>query len=136
MKRILIATLTVVGLNATAQNQVLTKELLWQLGRVNPVGITEKGDYLIYKVGTPNVDKNTIEYKTYQVTVDGKRIKELENTNGLIEDKNLSPDGKYKLSAEEVKVTKVLGKDRYPNLKESSFRYLASSILILMVRNE
>jgi len=120
MKRILIATLTVVGLNATAQNQVLTKELLWQLGRVNPVGITEKGDYLIYKVGTPNVDKNTIEYKTYQVTVDGKRIKELENTNGLIEDKNLSPDGKYKLSAEEVKVTKVLGKDRYPNLKESN----------------
>ena len=83
MKRILLATLSVIALQASAQDNVMTKELLWQLGRVNPVGITEKGDYLIYKVGVPNVDKNTVEYKTYQVTVDGKRIKELENSDGL-----------------------------------------------------
>lgn len=120
MKRILLATLSVIAINATAQDKVMTKELLWQLGRVNPVGITEKGDFLIYKVGTPNVDKNTIEYKTYQISIDGKRIKELENTNGLLKDRNLSPDGKYKLSAEEVKVKKVLGKDRYPNLTEAN----------------
>ena len=120
MKRILLATLSVIALQASAQDKVMTKELLWQLGRVNPVGITEKGDFLIYKVGVPNVDKNTVEYKTYQVTVDGKRIKELENTDGLIKDRNLSPDGKYQLSAEEVKVNKVLGKDRYPELKESN----------------
>jgi len=120
MKRILLATLSVIALQASAQDNVMTKELLWQLGRVNPVGITEKGDFLIYKVGIPNVDKNTVEYKTYQVTVDGKRIKELENTDGLIKDRNLSPDGKFKLSAEEVKVNKVLGKDRYPELKEAN----------------
>lgn len=120
MKRILLATLSVIALQASAQDKVMTKELLWQLGRVNPVGITEKGDFLIYKVGIPNVDKNTVEYKTYQVTVDGKRIKELENTDGLIKDRNLSPDGKYQLSAEEVKVNKVLGKDRYPELKEAN----------------
>ncbi len=118
MKRILLATLSVIALQASAQDKVMTKELLWQLGRVNPVGITEKGDFLIYKVGIPNVDKNTVEYKTYQVTVDGKRIKELENTDGLIKDRNLSPDGKFQLSVEEVKVNKVLGKDRYPELKE------------------
>lgn len=120
MKRILLATLSVIALQASAQDKVMTKELLWQLGRVNPVGITEKGDFLIYKVGIPNVDKNTVEYKTYQVTVDGKRIKELENTDGLIKDRNLSPDGKFKLSVEEVKINKVLGKDRYPELKEAN----------------
>ena len=120
MKRILLATLSVIALQASAQDKVMTKELLWQLGRVNPVGITEKGDFLIYKVGIPNVDKNTVEYKTYQVTVDGKRIKELENTDGLIKDRNLSPDEKFKLSVEEVKINKVLGKDRYPELKESN----------------
>ncbi len=120
MKRILLATLSVIALNVSAQNQVMTKELLWQLGRVSAVGLTEKGDFLIYKVGIPNVDKNTVEYKTYQVTVDGKRIKELENADGLIKDRNLSPNGKFKLSAEEVKVNKVLGKDRYPELKESN----------------
>lgn len=120
MKRILLATLSVIAINASAQTQVMTQELLWQLGRVAPIGITEKGDYLIYKVGIPNVDKNTVEYKTYQVTIDGKRIKELENTDGLIKDQNLSPDGKFKLSTEEVKVHKVLGKDRYPELKEAN----------------
>lgn len=120
MKRILLATLSVIATTATAQDKVMTKELLWQLGRVSPVGITEKGDYLIYKVGTPNVENNSIDYKTYQVTLDGKRIKELEKTDGLFKDRNLSPDGKYKLSAEEVKVNKVLGKDRYPNLTEAN----------------
>jgi len=120
MKHILLATLSVIAINATAQDKVMTKELLWKLGRVNPVGITEKGDYLIYKVGIPNVEKNTIEYKTYQVTIDGKQLKEIENTDGLIKDRNLSPDGIFKLSAEEVKVNKVLGKDRYPNLPESN----------------
>lgn len=120
MKRILLATLSVIATTATAQDKVMTKELLWQLGRVSPVGITEKGDYLIYKVGTPNVEKNSIDYKTYQVTLDGKRIKELEKTDGLFKDRNLSPDGKYKLSAEEVKVNNVLGKDRYPNLTEAN----------------
>ena len=33
MKRILLATLSVVALNTTAQDKVMTKELLWQLGR-------------------------------------------------------------------------------------------------------
>lgn len=120
MKRILLATLSVIATTATAQDKVMTKELLWQLGRVSPIGITEKGDYLIYKVGTPNVENNSIDYKTYQVTLDGKRIKELEKTDGLFKDRNLSPDGKYKLSAEEVKVNNVLGKDRYPNLTEAN----------------
>lgn len=120
MKRILLATLTVVAMQVHAQDNVMTKELLWQLGRVTPVGITEKGDYLIYKVGIPNIEKNSIEYKTYQVTIDGKRIKEIEKADGLIKDRNLSPNGKFKLSNEEVKVQQVMGKDRYPELKESN----------------
>ncbi len=45
MKRILLATLSVIALNVSAQNQVMTKELLWQLGRVSAVGLTEKGDF-------------------------------------------------------------------------------------------
>ena len=120
MKRFLLATLSMVALSATAQDNVMTKELLWQLGRVNPVGILENGNYLVYKVGTPNMDQNKIDYKTYQVSIDGKRIKELNNTDGLFKNTKLSPDGKYLLSTEEVKINNVLGKDRYPELKESN----------------
>lgn len=120
MRHILLAVLSVVGVEAAAQNKVMNKELLWQLGRVSPVGITKQGDYLVYKVGTPDMEKNTIEYKTYQVSMDGKNVKELENTEGLIKDKNVSPDGKYTLSHEKVKVNKVLGKDYYETMTESN----------------
>lgn len=120
MKHILLAVLSVVGVEAAAQNKVMNKELLWQLGRVSPVGITEEGDFLVYKVGTPDMEKNTIEYKTYQVSMDGKNVKELENTDGLIKDKNISPDGKYTLSHEKVKVNNVLGKDYYETMTESN----------------
>lgn len=120
MKHILLATLSVIGLQTYAQNNVMTKEMLWKLGRVTPVGLTENGDALIYKVGIPNVEKNTIESKTYQVSIDGNNVKEIQTIDGLIDDRNFSPDGKYKLSHEEVKIQKVLGKDRYPNLNEAN----------------
>lgn len=120
MKHILLAVLSVVGVQATAQNKVMTKELLWQLGRVSPVGISQDGKQLIYKVGTPNMEENTIEYKTYQVGIDGKNVKEIESTDGIIKDRNLSPDGNYTLSHEKVKINKVLGVDYYEKMTQSN----------------
>ena len=47
MKKILFLTISMIGLTATAQN-VMTPELLWQLGRVSPLGITKDGKNIIY----------------------------------------------------------------------------------------
>jgi len=119
MKKLLILTLSIAGLSANAQNKVMTKELLWELGRVNPVGLSADGKSLFYAVGTPNMAENKINSKYYQVSIDGKKFKELESLDGLVTDKNVSPDGKFKLSDEAVKVNKVLGKDYYPTMEKS-----------------
>src|SRR5690606_372741 len=89
-------------------------------GRVNPVGLSADGKHLYYAVGIPNMAENKINSKYYQISIDGKKIKELESLEGLVIDKNISPDGKFKLSDETVKVNKVLGKDYYPEMEKSN----------------
>lgn len=119
MKKLLILTLSIAGLSVSAQNKVMTKELLWELGRVNPVGLSSDGKSLFYAVGTPNMAENKIKSKYYQVTIDGKKIKELESLDGLVTDKNISPNGKFKISDQTVKINKVLGKDYYPTMEKA-----------------
>ncbi len=119
MKKILILTLSILGINAHSQQKVMTKELLWQLGRVSPIGLSEDGKYLYYKVGTPDVGENKINTAYYSVSIDGKRVKNLENADGLVADKNTGPGNEYVLSHEEVKITKVLGKDYYEGVEKS-----------------
>lgn len=99
--------------------EVMTKELLWKLGRVSPVGVTKDGKNLIYKVGRTEMDENKINSKIYQIPIDGGAPTEIADYKGLIVDKNISPDGKMLLSDQAVKVNKVLGKDLYPTMGKS-----------------
>ena len=120
MKRIIILALSVTGLSVQAQQKVMTKELLWELGRVNPIGLSEDSRYLYYSVGLPDVAENKINTTFYQVNTDGKNVKNLTDAKNLVKDKNISPDGKYRLSHEAVKVNKVLGKDYYDTMDKTS----------------
>lgn len=102
-----------------AQNQ-LTPELLWQLGRVSPLGLSKDGNYVIYSVGIPNVAENKTSRKTYMLPVEGGSPIVLNNPDSLLVNKNISPDGKYMLSNKEVKIKKVSGSDYYPELPKSN----------------
>src|SRR5688500_20302906 len=86
-----------------AQN-VMTPELLWQLGRVSPVGITPDGQQLIYRVSTPNIAENTSEVKTYTVPLEGGTAREVTRIEGLLKETHASPDGSYRSVAAEVEV--------------------------------
>lgn len=119
MKKILLLTLSIMGLSASAQ-QTMTPELLWSLGRVSAVGISKDGKSIIYKVSTPVVDENKSASKFYSIPVTGGAPTELKDTEGLVNDKNLSPDGKWLLTSKEIKVEKVDGKDHYPELDKST----------------
>ena len=119
MKKILLLTIGMIGLSASAQN-VMTPELLWQLGRVSPLGITKDGKSIIYKVSIPSVEENKSDSKVYSVPVSGGKATEITDYEALLTDKNLSSDGKLLLSSKEIKVGKVLGKDYYPNLDKSN----------------
>lgn len=119
MKKILLLTIGMIGLSASAQN-VITPELLWQLGRVSPLGITKDGKNIIYKVSIPSVEENKSNSKVYSVPVSGGNATEIKEYEALLKDKNVSPDGKLLLASKEIKIGKVLGKDYYPELDKSN----------------
>jgi dipeptidyl aminopeptidase/acylaminoacyl peptidase len=119
MKKILFITLTMMSLNAMAQN-VMSPELLWKLGRVTALGISKDGKNVVYKVGTPSIEENKSDSKFYTLPVNGGVSTEVKDTKDLLKDKNISADGKYIVYNEEVKIDKVHGKDFYPELEKSN----------------
>lgn len=108
------------GASTVSAQQILTPELLWKLGRVSALGISKDGKNVIYKVSIPSVEENKSNSKFYSISVSGGFATEIPETKELLTDKNLSPDGKYLLSNEEVKLEKILGKDIYPELEKSN----------------
>lgn len=99
---------------------VLTPELLWKLGRVSGKGISKDGKYVIYSVGTPDVAANKVNSKTYAIPLTGGVPDIVMDENAWLTSDRISPDGKYKISSEDVKVVKVAGSDYYPDLKKSN----------------
>ena len=118
MKKILFTILTMMSLSAISQN-VMTPEILWKLGRVSVLGISTDGENIVYKISTPSVADNKSTSKTYTIPVNGGKAVEITDIKSLINDKNISPDGKYVVYSEEVKLANVHGKDFYPNLDKS-----------------
>ena len=105
---------------STIAQQNLTPDILWQLGRVTPLGISKDGKLLVYKVGTPSVEENKINSKFYTVPVQGGKTSLIEDYKSLVADKNISPDRKLLLSSKEVKIENLLGKDLYPELSKTT----------------
>lgn len=107
------------GMIASAQN-LLTPELLWNLGRVSAKGISKDGKYVVFSVGIPDIAENKINSKTYKVPIAGGTAELVTNESELLADTKISPDGKYKVSSDQVKVMPVSGSDSYPDLKKSN----------------
>ena len=119
MKKLFILTLISIGLNANAQN-VLSPEMLWKLGRVSVLGISKDNKQIVFKIGIPSIEENKSNSKIYSIGINGGVATEITESKTLLSDKNISPDSKYILSSQEVKINKVLGKDYYPNLEKSN----------------
>ncbi len=119
MKKLLILTLITMSINAVAQN-IMSPELLWKLGRLSSLGISKDEKNIIYKVSTPSVEENKSSSKYYSIPVNGGNATEITDYKSLLSDKNISPDGKFTVYTEEVKIDKVHGKDFYPNLDKSN----------------
>ena len=98
----------------------MTPELLWKLNRVSGIGLSKDKKYVLYNVSTPNVENNKSSSKKYFISLaDGKNYP-LVNIDSLLKDNTISPDGKYKLSDEPVKIKKNRGEDYYPSLTKSN----------------
>ncbi|WP_281227574.1 S9 family peptidase [Flavobacterium aquiphilum] len=121
MRKTLFLMLTMMSLTASAQN-VMTPELLWKLGRITPLGVSKDGKNVVYKVSTPSVEENKSSSKYYKVDMNSGTVAEIKDTKEVLADKNVSPDGKYIVYNEEVKLDNVLGADYYPNLDKSNVK--------------
>ena len=118
MKKILLTTLTMMSLSAISQN-VMTPETLWKLGRVSVLGISTDAKNIVYSVSSPSVEENKSTSKYYTIPVNGGQAVEITDYKTLITDKNISPDGKFVVYNEAVKINNVHGKDFYPALEKS-----------------
>ena len=118
MKKVLLIPLLLMSLNVAAQN-VMTPELLWKLGRVTPLGLSIDGKNIVFKVTFPSVEENKSVSKLFILPVNGGSAIEIKDTKTFLADKNISPNGKFLVYNEEVKLDKVHGKDFYPDLQKS-----------------
>jgi dipeptidyl aminopeptidase/acylaminoacyl peptidase len=119
MKRIIILiSFFAASISLNAQ-QTMTPEILYQLGKVNAMGITKDGKSVIYNVKTYNVAENKSTNKQYIIPVTGGAATPIDKANDLLPDSRISPSGKYSISSKEVKIKKVYGSDFYPELTKS-----------------
>jgi dipeptidyl aminopeptidase/acylaminoacyl peptidase len=104
---------------AIAQNK-MTPELLWSLGRVSGLGISKDKQWVLYSVSTPDISENKSKRKTFAVPVNGGDAVAINNPDSLLNNDRISSDGKYIISADDVKLKNVYGKDFYPSLTKSN----------------
>lgn len=119
MKKTILLLLFVAPFFCLAQN-VMTPELLWKLGRLNAIGISKDKKYVVYLVSTPDVATNKSSTKSYRIPVTGGAAAEIVNADTLVPNTHVSPDGKWQISAADVKLMNVYGSDFYPDLPKSN----------------
>ncbi len=119
MKKVFSPVLLLITFTCFAQNK-MTPELLWKLGRVSGMGISKDGKYVLYRVSIPNADEDKSSRKVYAIPVSGGGVLLVTNPDSMLVKDKISPDGKYIISSDEVKVIKVDGKDLYPDLPKSN----------------
>lgn len=120
MKKIIFYSLFAsVAFTGYTQNN-MTPELLWKLGRVSAVGITKDNSGVVYAVSTPDVEQNKSVRKLYYVSLKGGTPRQVADSENLVANDRISPDGAHMLSSEDVKLKKVFGKDFYPDLQKSN----------------
>jgi dipeptidyl aminopeptidase/acylaminoacyl peptidase len=111
------------GLLVTAQS-LMTPETLWSLGRLSPIGLSEDGQFVVYKVTHPSVEKNSFSSAFFKVSVNGGKSESVEDPSLLVKSNRISPNGKYIMYSKPVQVEKIKGSEVHSDLsKSSAMRY-------------
>lgn len=119
MKKLLSISFLLLVQLVSAQNP-LTIEKLWSLGRVSPVGITKDGQNVVYKVSRTDVKSGKNSSEIFMISIKGGEAVKLDSVGSLVADRMVSPDGKYLIGHQSVKLDKVFGKDIYPEAGTNS----------------
>ena len=120
MNRFTILVASILMTTTAMGQKVMTPELLWQVKKVSPIGVTKDQKNLIYKVTSTNVKTQEDTSKTFMISLAGGKAAEITDYKTLLADESLNKDQKYKAETEKVKLQKVFGSDYYPEMDKSN----------------
>ncbi|MEG0931588.1 S9 family peptidase [Algoriella sp.] len=120
MNRFTILVASILMTTTAMGQKVMTPELLWQVKKVSPIGVTKDQKNLIYKVTSTNVKTQEDTSKTFMISLAGGKASEIADYKTLLADESLNKDQKYKAETEKVKLQKVFGSDYYPEMDKSN----------------
>lgn len=120
MRGLKIALLSALSTTMVFGQEALTPEMLWNIGRIQPIGLTKNGDNVVFQVSTPDIATNKSSKKTYIIPVMGGEPKLIDKADNLISNDKVSADGKYEIFAKEVLVKKINAQDLHPDLPEAN----------------
>lgn len=98
----------------------MTPEQLIELNRVSSIGISNDGKDVLYNATQYDLETNERSTTSYSVPIQGGVPRLINDVNGMVTDKNLSPDGKWRLVSKEVKITDISGVDHYDDVPLSN----------------
>ena len=119
MKKLVISGSLFLFTASLIAQQNLSPEMLIQMGKLNASGLTKDGKSVVYSVRTYNIADNKKATKVYIQPVAGGAAVEDAKANDLIANNRISPDGKMSISAMDVPIVKIFGKDVYSDLPKS-----------------
>ncbi len=125
MKKLLLLLLILPYTFIFAQN-VMTPEQLITLNRVSAVGLTDDLQSVVYSVSKVDLQSNNKGKNTYVMPLNGGKSKLIKSYSDLISDRMISPDGKYEIYTEDVKIKPVSGQDYYNDVPESNVKIYES----------
>ena len=104
----------------------MTPERLWQLGRIGSPSLSIDGKSIIYNVSTPDAKENKSTSTKFRLPITGGQPEEIAGSDAYLKNRNISGDGKYIITVQDVKINKVYGKDFYPDLTNSNVQIYES----------
>lgn len=121
MKRSLFSLIVLlISVSFSIAQGVFGPEQLLQIGRVSALGISKDGKELVYRVSIPSIENDNSTSRYYAIALTGGIPREINNQKVLLADKNVSPDGKYVIYHEAVKVLPVKSADFYPDFDKAN----------------
>ncbi len=120
MKRVLFLSIFVwIHISAFAQQDHFSPEMLWQLHRLSPMGLSQDSSQIVYSLTTPLIEQDSFEKKFYKIPVTGGEPREINDPDEYLTPPLQSPDGRYELFFKNVHIEDVKSTDLYPELNKS-----------------
>lgn len=107
------------SVHVAQSQQQMTPELLWQVKRVSVLGVNSQNNQLFYRVTSPNMETNGFDSSFYKIPVNGGTAEEITKDDVAVANKNISPDGRFKMFDKAVAIEAIHSKDVYKALEKS-----------------